>query len=258
MPRSVDCLSHYCLSLLNVEAKTLQELIKVRGWQVSPTEIEACLLQHPHIIDAAVIGVGFPDVQVELPRAYVVVDPKSSSPPLSDEEVHVHVGNHLAKYKALTGGIRRISSIPKSAAGKILKKVLREVAAKEAAEQENLKHVEQPIPVDKTYFEHVEHVEVVEHGPGVVAEEISNGTANVGGSGNPKKTSNGNIVIVGGLDGFGDVKKRKHAMNGNDANDYTNGTVANHKRTKSHTNGVDGNAENRTRRSLRMNGEDGA
>ena len=184
-----------------------------------------------------------------------MVDRKSSTL-LSDKEIHQHVSNSLAKYKALTGGIRRIDSIPKSAPGKILKKVLKEAAAKEASEQESLKHVEQPIPVDAAYFEHVEHVELAEHGPGAIGQEISNGTE----SRNLKKTSNGNIVIVGGLDGSIDVdtKKRKHTRNGNDANDDTNGIVGNHKRTKSHTNGLDRISENGTRRSSRIYGKDGA
>lgn len=49
-----------------------KELIKVRGFQVAPAELEAVLLLHPHIIDAAVIGISFPASDDEFPRAYVV------------------------------------------------------------------------------------------------------------------------------------------------------------------------------------------
>jgi len=233
----------------------LQELIKVRGWQVSPTEIETCLLQHPRILDAAVIGVGFPDVQVELPRAYIVVDSKPPSNPLSDGEIHDHVGSQLAKYKSLTGGIRRIDSIPKSAAGKMLKKVLREAAAKEAVEQECVKHVEQPIPVDKNYFEHVEHVELA--GPRTAdgmananGRKTGNGIAN-GNESTAKITTDGKIQEAE-ANAYGPVgdKKRKHEANMNGANG-----VGHHKRTKSHANGIKTSIENGTRRSSRINGK---
>ena len=229
----------------NEEAKLTptpsQELIKVRGWQVSPTEIEACLLQHPLIRDAAVIGVGYPDTQEELPRAYIVVDSKPSDNPLSDNKIHEHVGNHLAKYKSLTGGIRRIDSIPKSAAGKILKKILREASAKEAIEVESIKHVEQPIPVDKVYFEHVEHVETTDHG---VHEAKENG----------HKIGNGNVNgLKNGANGTSENKKRKHESKEDNS---TQGLG--HKRTKSHPNGVAAGLESNgdgTRRSSRIIGK---
>jgi len=48
-----------------------KELIKVRGFQVAPPEIEAVLLSHPLIMDAAVIGIKFPGDNIEYPRAYV-------------------------------------------------------------------------------------------------------------------------------------------------------------------------------------------
>lgn len=114
-----------------------KELIKVRGWQVSPTELEICLLKHPSIIDAAVIGVDLSDGRGELPRAYLVLDP-TSLPPVTDEEIQKHVHCHLAKYKALTGGIRHIKVVPRSAAGKILKKVLRKEIEEEVREHSKM------------------------------------------------------------------------------------------------------------------------
>ena len=217
-----------------------QELIKVRGWQVSPTEIEACLMQHPLICDAAVIGVGYPDTQEELPRAYVVVDAKSRGASLSDKEIHEHVGNHLAKYKSLTGGIRRIDSIPKSAAGKILKKILREASAKEAVEVAGVKHVEQPIPVDKVYFEHVEHVEAVDHEVDARKENGNRiGNSHVNG-------------LTNGANGTRDNKKRKYSKEDDAVKDFG------HKRTKSHPNGIGARLksnENWTRRSSRISGK---
>lgn len=105
-------------------------MIKVRGWQVSPTEIETCLLAHPAIIDAAVIGVDFQDGQGELPRAYVVLDPAMADQ-IKDEDIQGYINSRLAKYKALAGGVQRLQNIPRSESSKILKKLLREQAKQE-------------------------------------------------------------------------------------------------------------------------------
>ncbi len=104
-------------------------MIKVRGFQVAPPELEAVLLGHPSIIDCAVIGLKAPkNSDAELPRAYIVRRPGSS---ISEQEVHALIGERLAKYKALTGGVVFVDEIPKSASGKILKRVLREEAEAE-------------------------------------------------------------------------------------------------------------------------------
>ncbi|EEP79425.1 hypothetical protein UREG_04271 [Uncinocarpus reesii 1704] len=109
-----------------------KELIKVRGFQVAPPEIEAVLLSHPLIMDAAVIGVTFPtDDKVEHPRAIVVRQPVKEAESLTEEEVKKYAGARLAKYKALTGGVKFVDSIPKNPSGKILKRLLREEAKKE-------------------------------------------------------------------------------------------------------------------------------
>lgn len=103
-----------------------KELIKVRGFQVSPAEIEGVILSHPSVADAAVIGmISKGDADVELPRAYVV--PKVGVSPPSEQEIVLFCGERLAKYKGLTGGVRFIEAIPRTAAGKALKRVLREL-----------------------------------------------------------------------------------------------------------------------------------
>ena len=108
-----------------------KELIKVRGFQVAPPELEAVLLSHPQIIDAAVIGVTFPGADTEFPRAYVVRRPGEKGVQLTESEIKQYVLERLARYKALTGGVKFVGSIAKNPSGKILKRVLREDAKKE-------------------------------------------------------------------------------------------------------------------------------
>lgn len=106
----------------------LQELIKYKGLQVAPAELEAHLISHPKILDAAVIGVPDPDGSGnELPRAYIVADKKA----LDEDAVKAYVKNALASHKQLRGGVIYIDTIPKSPSGKILRRELREMVKKE-------------------------------------------------------------------------------------------------------------------------------
>jgi acyl-coenzyme A synthetase/AMP-(fatty) acid ligase len=111
-------------------------MIKVRGWQVAPAELEACLMQHPHVIDVAVIGIKSPSQETELPRAYVVCkqtsDAESAETLPTEEELKTFLGSRLAKYKALDGGVKFVESLPKTASGKTIKMVLQEAALREA------------------------------------------------------------------------------------------------------------------------------
>ncbi|PVH90826.1 acetyl-CoA synthetase-like protein [Periconia macrospinosa] len=108
-----------------------KELIKVRGLQVAPAELEAALLSHPSIIDAAVIGIPAPadSREGELPRAYVTQRPGTAK--MSEKEVVEYAAGRLVEYKRLEGGVRFVEAIPKTVSGKILKRVLREWAAKD-------------------------------------------------------------------------------------------------------------------------------
>lgn len=108
-----------------------KELIKVRAWQVAPPELEAVLLSHPQIVDAAVIGVQFSRDESQLPRAYVVRRPGSDENLLNEEEVKKFMEKRLAQYKRLDGGVKFVEAIPKSPSGKILKRLLRDEAKRE-------------------------------------------------------------------------------------------------------------------------------
>ncbi|KAK5019859.1 hypothetical protein LTR16_000234 [Cryomyces antarcticus] len=124
----------YCSSMTKlwyiVDRK--KELIKVRSFQVAPPEIEGVLLDHPDIVDAAVIGVQAHEEASELPRAYVVRRPGCDATKLTEEEVKEFVGQRLAKFKRPEGGVVFVDVIPKNASGKILKRVLREQAMMES------------------------------------------------------------------------------------------------------------------------------
>nr|XP_023013313.1 probable 4-coumarate--CoA ligase 1 [Leptinotarsa decemlineata] len=98
----------------------LKELIKVKGFQVAPAELEGILREFPAVKEAAVVGVPHP-VLGEAPKAYIV--PKSNMS-LDPEELHRFVAERVAKYKQLTGGIEFVESIPKNPSGKILRRLL--------------------------------------------------------------------------------------------------------------------------------------
>jgi acyl-CoA synthetase (AMP-forming)/AMP-acid ligase II len=109
----------------------LKELIKYKGFQVPPAELEAVLLRHPDVTDAAVLGL--PDEEAgEIPVGYITLRPGASSGP---EEIRQFVAGHVASYKQLRR-LEVIEAIPKSASGKILRRVLRDAAQdKSAAER---------------------------------------------------------------------------------------------------------------------------
>jgi len=97
-----------------------KELIKYHGYQIAPAELEALLLSHPKIMDAAVIGV-LDDEHEEIPKAFVVAAPDSG---LTEDDVKAFVAEHVAPHKKVRR-VEFIDQIPKSTSGKILRKDLR-------------------------------------------------------------------------------------------------------------------------------------
>ncbi len=98
----------------------LKELIKFKGFQVPPAELEALLVTHPAIADAAVIGV--PDDEAgELPKAFVTLKAGQEA---SEDEIKQFVAEKVATYKQIRL-LEFIDEIPKSASGKILRRLLK-------------------------------------------------------------------------------------------------------------------------------------
>jgi len=99
----------------------VKELIKYKGYQVAPAELEAVLLTSPDVADAAVIGV-YDERGDEVPKAFVVRAPGSSA---AEEDLLAFVAEHTAPYKRVRR-IEFIEAVPKSASGKILRRELRD------------------------------------------------------------------------------------------------------------------------------------
>jgi acyl-CoA synthetase (AMP-forming)/AMP-acid ligase II len=101
----------------------LKELIKYKGFQVPPAELEALMITHPAVADVAVIGV--PDEEAgELPKAFVV----PADDELDEEELMAWVAERVAPQKRIRL-VESVEEIPKSPSGKILRRVLKERAA---------------------------------------------------------------------------------------------------------------------------------
>ncbi|MGA5494733.1 AMP-binding protein [Streptomyces cinereoruber] len=102
----------------------VKELIKYKGFQVAPAELEALLLTHEGVADAAVIGVTDAD-GTEIPKAFVVRQP--SAPGLTAEEVVAHVAARVSPYKKVRA-VEFVDTVPRAASGKILRRELRQRA----------------------------------------------------------------------------------------------------------------------------------
>uniref|UniRef100_A0A2M4BHT0 Luciferin 4-monooxygenase n=1 Tax=Anopheles marajoara TaxID=58244 RepID=A0A2M4BHT0_9DIPT len=115
-------IAHYDDDLQFYITDRLKELIKVKGFQVPPAELEELLRAHDQVADAAVVGVPHP-ISGEVPRAFVV--PKGGAR-LSEDTLKEFIAGKVASYKRLEGGVTFLDSIPKNASGKILRRQLKE------------------------------------------------------------------------------------------------------------------------------------
>ncbi|KIJ06739.1 hypothetical protein PAXINDRAFT_140455 [Paxillus involutus ATCC 200175] len=113
----------------------LKEMLKVRGFQVAPAELEGCILDHPDVVDTCVVGVQ-DDYSGELPLAFVVLRHDAAKHVRNDptaaheikQSIMKHVADNKVAYKKLAGGVEFIDVVPKNPSGKLLRRVLRDKA----------------------------------------------------------------------------------------------------------------------------------
>jgi acyl-CoA synthetase (AMP-forming)/AMP-acid ligase II len=99
-----------------------KELIKYKGMQVAPAELEALLLTHPAVLDAAVVRKADEEAG-EVPKAFVVLKPSGTAPATTADALMSWVAERVAPHKRIRE-VRFIEQIPKSATGKILRRLL--------------------------------------------------------------------------------------------------------------------------------------
>jgi 4-coumarate--CoA ligase len=99
----------------------VKELIKYKGFQVAPAELEALVITHPAVADVAVVGIDDEEAG-ELPKAFVTLKPGATA---TGDELMAFVAGHVATYKQLHA-VEFVDEIPKSASGKILRRLLRQ------------------------------------------------------------------------------------------------------------------------------------
>lgn len=113
----------------------LKEIMKVKGFQVSPAELESCVLAHPDVSDTCVVPIS-DSYSGELPMAFVVLHPNAVKRIALDPaeigrvktSITKHVADNKVAYKHLAGGVEFVDMIPKNPSGKLLRRVLRDRA----------------------------------------------------------------------------------------------------------------------------------
>lgn len=108
----------------------LKELIKYKGWQIAPAELEDIILTHPKVADCGVLAVPAPEEgDGDVPRAFVVLKPEFSSDEKNALTMDIDnlIETKLTSYKKLRGGVTYIDQLPRSLAGKLLRKELKKL-----------------------------------------------------------------------------------------------------------------------------------
>ncbi|KAL1625554.1 hypothetical protein SLS56_007301 [Neofusicoccum ribis] len=123
--------------LADALARRAKEMIKVKGHQVAPAELETILLGHPKVADAAVCGVYVDAEASEFPVAYVALHAEESARGVKEtvdlrQDIRKHVDGQVAHYKRLKGGVHILDAIPRNPSGKILRRLLPANLAKAA------------------------------------------------------------------------------------------------------------------------------
>jgi 4-coumarate--CoA ligase len=112
-----------------------------KSHRVAPAELEGLLVGHEKVADACVLGIYDPDQATEVPRAYVVKAEgfKNVDDATLESEIREWLEVRIAGHKKLRGGVRFVDEIPKSAPGKILRRILRDRMRIEEAEKNKSK-----------------------------------------------------------------------------------------------------------------------
>ncbi|KAJ2717191.1 4-coumarate--CoA ligase [Coemansia spiralis] len=110
-----------------------KEIIKFKGYQVAPAELEALLAEHPDVEDAAVMAVYDGSQATELPHAYLVLKPHAGDAHECAQQVVDWLNKRVAPFKRLRGGFTIVDHIPRSPAGKVIRRELRATAAMASA-----------------------------------------------------------------------------------------------------------------------------
>ncbi|KAK5028793.1 hypothetical protein LTS07_006172 [Exophiala sideris] len=106
---------------LSVVGRT-KELIKYKGFQVAPAELEAYINSHKCVVEGGVGSIWDETQLTELPAAWVVLKPQFQGKQSALKDIHRHVDGQVSGYKKLRGGVWEISALPKNPTGKILRK----------------------------------------------------------------------------------------------------------------------------------------
>ncbi|KAJ5502771.1 hypothetical protein N7463_005645 [Penicillium fimorum] len=108
----------------------IKDVIKYKGFQVSPTELEEIIGQHPNVADAAVTSVWDDTEATEIPQAFVVPKVKvfSSDREKASQEIQKLVASKVSGYKKLRGGVIFVDQLPRNPTGKLLRRELRSLA----------------------------------------------------------------------------------------------------------------------------------
>lgn len=104
----------------------IKELIKYKGFQIAPAELEAILMGMDVVADCCVVGLYDESQATEIPRAYVVLQPNVEKSETVAKTITDFVASNVTNYKKLRGGIRFVEVIPKSPSGKILRRQVRD------------------------------------------------------------------------------------------------------------------------------------
>jgi 4-coumarate--CoA ligase len=109
----------------------VKELIKYKGFQVAPAELEGLLIAHDDVDDVAVVGIYEESQATELPKAFVVPKKGVKGDKETEKRIMDWLAAKVASHKRLRGGVTFVDEVPKSASGKILRRLLKEKALKE-------------------------------------------------------------------------------------------------------------------------------